>query len=93
MQRAFARVGCSIEWRGSGVAEQGLDADTGTVLVEVDPGYFRLTEVDLLRGDASKAKEKLGWEARITFEALVDEMVDSDLSDVKTQAARKNWHD
>jgi GDPmannose 4,6-dehydratase len=88
VQRAFTRVGRTIEWRGVGLDEQGLDAGTGKVLVEVDPRYFRLTEVDLLCGDPSKAKEKLGWEAKITFEQLVDEMVDSDLKVVKEQAAR-----
>lgn len=88
VERAFTRVGRTIEWRGSGLDEQGLDAGTGKVLVEVDPRYFRLTEVDLLCGDPSKAKEKLGWEAKITFEQLVDEMVDSDLKVAKEQAAR-----
>ena len=78
-QRAFARAGVTVEWRGEGAAENGVDAGTGRTLVEVDPRYFRPTEVDLLLGDATKAKQKLGWTPRTTFGELVDLMVDSDL--------------
>lgn len=90
VERAFAYVGRTIEWRGEGVDEQGLDAATGDVLVEIDPRYFRPTEVELLLGDASKAKEKLGWEAKIKFSQLVDEMMESDLKIVKAETERKN---
>lgn len=83
VKRAFAEVGIEIEWRGVGVHEQGLDKSTGRVLVEVDPRYFRPTEVDLLLGDPSKAKRDLGWEPRITFKELVKMMVASDLEDAK----------
>jgi GDPmannose 4,6-dehydratase len=75
-----------IEWRGKGVDEQGVDTTTGRTLVRVDPRYFRPTEVETLLGDATKAKEKLGWTAEITFEELVAEMVESDLELAKRDA-------
>jgi GDPmannose 4,6-dehydratase len=83
VERAFARVGRPIEWRGEGPAEKGIDGTTGRVVVEIDPRYFRPTEVDALLGDASKARRVLGWRHRIGFEALVDEMVDADLAALK----------
>jgi GDPmannose 4,6-dehydratase len=67
-----------ITWRGSGLEEQGVDAD-GRVIVAVDPRYFRPSEFDTLLGDASKAKRELGWEPTIGFDALVREMADADL--------------
>jgi GDPmannose 4,6-dehydratase len=76
---AFENVGRSIEWRGSGVEEQGLDSHTGAVLVAIDQRHFRPTEVELLLGDASKARRKLGWRYRTGFRELVAEMVASDL--------------
>jgi GDPmannose 4,6-dehydratase len=76
---AFEETGVSIEWRGEGVEEKGFDAKTGACLVEVDPRYFRPTEVELLLGDASKAREKLGWEPRIDVRELAREMVREDL--------------
>jgi GDPmannose 4,6-dehydratase len=79
IEAAFAQVDIGIDWRGEGAAEQGFDAATGKVLVEVDPTYFRPTEVDLLIGDATKAREQLGWTASVTFSELVAEMVKSDL--------------
>tara|TARA_X000000950_G_scaffold9140_2_gene10123 strand:- start:24289 stop:25323 length:1035 start_codon:yes stop_codon:yes gene_type:complete len=79
---AFKAVKKDIIWEGDGVNEKGIDKSTGKVLVEVDPMYFRPTEVDLLIGDSSKAKEKLGWEPKIKFEDLVTEMVESDLKRV-----------
>ena len=75
VELAFAEVGRDIVWEGEGVDEVGKDAKTGAVLVEIDPRYFRPTEVDLLIGDPTKAKEKLGWEAKIGLEELVAEMV------------------
>jgi GDPmannose 4,6-dehydratase len=77
---AFERAGMPICWRGSGVEEQGLDAASGAVRVEVDPRYFRLTEVDALVGDASKAQARLGWRHETGFAALVGEMVEADLA-------------
>ena len=79
---AFKAVKKDIIWEGDGVNEKGIDKSTGKVLAEVDPMYFRPTEVDLLIGDSSKAKEKLGWEPKIKFEDLVTEMVESDLKRV-----------
>lgn len=77
---AFAHAGFNLEWVGHGVEEKGIDKKSGKVLVEVDPKYYRPAEVDLLKGDASKAKRLLKWEAKTTFEKLVGVMVDGDLS-------------
>ena len=75
---AFKEIGVAISWRGQGVAEQGSDAATGVVRVEVDPRYFRPTEVETLLGDPSKAKRVLGWEATTSLEEMVREMVAED---------------
>ncbi len=74
---AFARVGFPLAWTGTGVDEQGIGPD-GRILVTVDPRYFRPTEVDLLLGDASKARNELGWEPKVSFVELVNMMIDSD---------------
>lgn len=79
VEMAFFEVGIRLEWKGKGVDEKGINTATGKVVVEIDPKYFRPTEVDLLVGDASKAKKKLGWVPRHTVEELVKEMVSSDL--------------
>ncbi|HYK03003.1 MAG TPA: GDP-mannose 4,6-dehydratase [Thermoanaerobaculia bacterium] len=79
-ERAFARIGITLEWRGTGVEEQGFDAKDDRVLVEIDPRYFRPTEVDVLLGDASRAKRELGWEPKVSFGELIDLMVDADLT-------------
>lgn len=84
--RAFGEVGIDIVWSGAGVHEKGRDAKTGAVRVEVDPRYFRPTEVDLLVGDATKAREVLGWRHRTTFETLVADMVRADLAAVPRTA-------
>ncbi|MDI9388275.1 MAG: GDP-mannose 4,6-dehydratase, partial [Synergistota bacterium] len=76
---AFAEAGIPLEWRGEGTEERGVRTDSGETVVEVDPRYFRPTEVDLLLGDPSKARRKLGWERKITFGELVTEMVNADL--------------
>lgn len=76
---AFACAGIDIAWEGEGIAERGIERGTGRVLVEVDPRYFRPTEVDLLLGDASKARRVLGWEARTSFEDMIAEMVAGDI--------------
>ena len=78
-EMAFAEAGITLEWKGTGVDEKGIDTANGKVLVEIDPRYFRPTEVDLLIGDYSKAKAKLGWEPKYTVEELVKEMMASDL--------------
>jgi GDPmannose 4,6-dehydratase len=76
---AGTRLGMKIEWQGTGVDEVGIDSRTGRTLVHVDPRYFRPTEVETLLGDATKAKQKLGWAAEVAFPELVADMVDSDL--------------
>ena len=86
VELAFAELGREIDWQGEGVDEVGKDAKSGEVLVEIDPRYFRPTEVDLLIGDPSKAKEKLGWEAKIGLEELVSEMVSVALHNAKQAA-------
>ena len=89
---AFAEIGVSIEWRGNGVDEKGYDAATGRCLVEVDPRYFRPTEVDLLIGDPAKARERLGWEHKTSLAEMVSEMVRSDLEVVQNERDRKDRH-
>jgi GDPmannose 4,6-dehydratase len=84
-QLAFECAGMPITWRGKGQAEQGI-GDGGRVLVEVDRGYFRPTEVEHLLGNPAKAKAKLGWTPRVGFEALVTMMVESDLALVTSHA-------
>jgi GDPmannose 4,6-dehydratase len=76
---AFQEVGITLRWEGEGVNEKGIDVATEKVLVEVDANYFRPTEVDLLVGDASKAKRELGWEYKTSLENLVKEMVREDV--------------
>jgi GDPmannose 4,6-dehydratase len=85
VEEAFAQVGKKIVWRGFGLDEKGVDARSGRILVEVDPGYFRPTEVDLLIGDSTKAREKLGWRHKVSFDALVAEMVQADLELVRQE--------
>jgi GDPmannose 4,6-dehydratase len=89
VERAFAEVGTELVWRGAGVEEVGLDRRSGRVLVEVDPRYFRPTEVDILIGDAGKARRELGWQATTPFDALVREMVAEDLETVAEDARRR----
>jgi GDPmannose 4,6-dehydratase len=79
VDKAFTEVGIKIRWEGSGVDEKGFNEETNEVVVEVDKQYFRPTEVEILLGDPTKAKEVMGWEHKISFEELVKEMVRSDL--------------
>lgn len=80
VERAFAHVGRTVAWQGEGAEETGTDTSTGKVVVQVDPRYFRPTEVDLLLGDPSKAREKLGWTAKHSLSDLVRDMMDADLA-------------
>ena len=82
---AFREVGIQLEWQGSGIDEKGIDRDTGRVIIEVDARYFRPTEVELLIGDASKAREKLGWKPRVTFHELVRMMAKADFEAAQKQ--------
>jgi GDPmannose 4,6-dehydratase len=87
VELGFAEVGRSIEWRGKGVEETGVDKKSGKILVRIDPVYFRPTEVDLLIGDASKARQKLGWKPKTSFAQLVKEMVAADLAIARHEVA------
>lgn len=89
---AFKEVGIDMEWSGEGIEETGTDKASGRLLVRVDPRYFRPTEVEILIGDPSKAKEKLGWSATTPLSELVSEMVREDLKQVADEH-RKNRHD
>ncbi len=93
VELTFEAAGRKIEWRGKGVEEIGLDAETGDTLVEIDPRYFRPTEVDLLLGDPAKAKKVLGWEHTTSFKQLVQEMFDSDLRHMGTIGNQRKSQD
>ncbi len=92
VEKAFAHADTRIEWRGTGVEEKGFDGKTDRVLVAIDPRYFRPTEVDQLIGDASKARRKLGWHHKISFDDLVREMVDADLNAVRSEGPYRGMH-
>jgi GDPmannose 4,6-dehydratase len=79
VELTFKELGMEIEWKGSGVDEKGIDKATGKTLIEIDPKYFRPTEVDLLLGDASKAERELGWKPKTKFYELVSMMTKADL--------------
>lgn len=85
---AATELGIAIRWEGTGVEEKGYDA-AGNCIVKVDPRYFRPTEVETLLGDPTKARLKLGWTPKITFEELVTEMVREDLKSAKRDALIK----
>ncbi|HWR88633.1 MAG TPA: GDP-mannose 4,6-dehydratase, partial [Dissulfurispiraceae bacterium] len=76
---AFSHAGYDIVWEGEGVGEKGKDRKSGRVLVEISPEFFRPAEVDLLLGDCSKAKRKLGWEPKTKFRELVRIMIEADM--------------
>ncbi len=90
VELAFAEVGRKIRWDGASVDEVGRDDGTGDVLVKIDPRYFRPTEVDLLIGDPSKAREKLGWTHKTSFTDLVKEMVAADREAVELERHRRD---
>ena len=92
VELAFACTGRRIEWRGTGVEEQGVDTNTGDVLVAIDQRYFRPTEVDLLLGDPSKARARLGWKHRTRFKQMIEEMVRADLELIPTERERRERH-
>ncbi|WNJ19430.1 GDP-mannose 4,6-dehydratase [Pontibacter sp. G13] len=83
VEKAAAHVGYEIVWKGEGVDEKGYDAKTGKLIVEVDPRYFRPAEVELLIGDPAKAKEELGWEAKVSLDEMIDIMMANDLKEAK----------
>ena len=87
---AFKEVGINLEWKGVGIEEVGINKDNGQTVVAVDQRYFRPTEVDSLRGDISKTKKILGWEPKITFEELVQEMVQHDVKEAERERHLKD---
>ena len=92
VERAFAQIDRHIGWKGTGMEEKGIDSATGQVLVEIDPRYFRPTEVEILVGDPSRAHGKLNWKHKISFDALVEEMVRADMLAVLEEQKRRNRH-
>jgi GDPmannose 4,6-dehydratase len=90
VELAFKEVGRSIEWRGQGVEETGIDGKSGKTVVRIDPQYFRPTEVDLLIGDPSKAHRTLGWKPKTSFADLVKQMVAGDLAIARREVANGN---
>jgi GDPmannose 4,6-dehydratase len=88
IERAALHIGMEIEWEGEGVHEKGIDRKSGKTIVSIDPRYFRPAEVELLVGDASKAKELLGWEAQTDLEELIAIMMRYDLADAKYKASK-----
>jgi GDPmannose 4,6-dehydratase len=91
VEMAFDEAGMTIEWKGSGVNEVGIDKATGNILIEVDPGHFRSTDIQRLCGDATKARKVLGWSPRITLPELVREMVASDIIAAKRTIAANDF--
>ena len=91
IEKAFGNVGIAVEWTGQGVNERGVDASTGRTIIEVDPRYFRPTEVDLLLGDARKAAEKLDWSAETSLDDLIADMVREDLKIMGRRVPPVNW--
>ncbi len=90
IELAFSEVGFVVRWQGSGVEEVGVDATSGNVLIQVDPRYFRPAEVELLLGDPSKARDKLGWRHTTGFDEMIREMVASDLDAVVRDRERRD---
>ena len=88
VEKAFAETGIELAWRGKGLNEKGIETDTDRVLVEIDPRYFRPTEVDVLQGDSSKAQKKLGWTHKTDLATLCAEMVREDLVAVAEEKRR-----
>jgi GDPmannose 4,6-dehydratase len=89
VEMAFQECGIDLEWQGSGLYEKGVEKATGRVFIEVSPDFFRPSEVEFLKGDASKAKRELGWQPKTTFKELVSLMVKQDLHRVRTSREEK----
>jgi len=91
VELAGKKLGFNIQWQGRGLNEEGLDKNTGKTIIKIDSRYFRPTEVDSLLGDASKAREKLGWEPKITLDELVERMVKYDLKEAEKERLVNNF--
>lgn len=87
---AFKEVGIELQWKGHGVNEKGINKENGKTIIEVDPRYFRPTEVDLLLGNATKARKKLGWEPKYDLSMLVKDMIKEDMKEAKKEVFLKN---
>jgi len=85
VEAAFDKIGTKVEWEGKGVNEKGVDRKTGKIILEISTEFFRPAEVDILIGDYSKAKQKLGWQPKTKFKDLVDIMVEADIKRVKNE--------
>lgn len=90
VETAFSKVGITVEWSGKGIDEVGIDKGTGKIIVKINKAFFRPAEVDILIGNSEKAEKKLGWKRKISFEELVERMVDNDLELVKKEIAYNN---
>lgn len=86
--KVFKEIGINLDWRGKGIDEKGVDDQTGKIMIEVSPNYFRPSEVNYLLGDAGKAKNKLGWQPKIRFDELVRLMINEDLKAVEKEIRR-----
>ncbi len=92
--KAFKKAGIELEFTGTGLDEKGVDKNTGKIIVKVDPAYFRPTEVELLLGDAKKAREKLNWVPKYDLDMLIDEMVEEDMNEaLKDSVLKKEGYD
>lgn len=85
VELSFKHLDIEIEWKGSGVDEKGINANTGEIIVEINPRYFRPTEVEILIGDYAKAKAAFGWEPKVKFEKLVKIMIDADFAEIQKE--------
>jgi len=92
VERVATELSMKIRWEGTGIAERGVDIESGKTIVAVDENYFRPTEVETLLGDASLAAEKLGWRPTTTFDELVSEMVASDLKEAELMQYKEKFY-
>jgi len=91
VELSFEEAGIDIQWRGKGIEEKGIDSKTGNIVVEIDPDYFRPTEVEILLGDPTKAREKLGWQPEVKFQELVRIMMNADLEAAKYEKYKREY--
>ncbi|NLT44519.1 MAG: GDP-mannose 4,6-dehydratase, partial [Thermotogaceae bacterium] len=92
VELSFKEAGIDIHWSGTSVEEKGINSKTGKIVVEADPDYFRPTEVELLLGDPTKARDKLGWQPEVKFKELVEIMMKADLEAAKYEKYKKQYN-